>query len=357
VSALPGDVASRSREPLDSAALFEALHSPGAGVSYSPLGSTPWVYLDLDALASLHARQRKRALPWLRGRACPVIGLRGDSLRGDSPRDRPRGNPLAAACDLVVACDGEAQALIDRIERAPLAAMTLVQVLRATEMVPITQGLLIESMAFATLQAGPEFRAWLAARERVRSPGAAGRASGAPLRIVRAGSVLEIALARPERRNALSVELRDALVEALDLAVADPSIESVAIAGDGPDFCAGGDLAEFGTAPDPATAHAVRSARSPAAAVVACRDRVDFRLHGACVGAGAELAAFGRRVIAGADTWFQLPELGFGLIPGAGGCVSLVRRIGRQRTAWLAVSGERIDAATALAWGLVDTVE
>jgi enoyl-CoA hydratase/carnithine racemase len=191
----------------------------------------------------------------------------------------------------------------------------------------------------------------------VRSPGAPGRASGAPLRIVRAGSVLEIALARPERRNALSVELRDALVEALDLAVADPSIESVAIAGDGPDFCAGGDLAEFGTAPDPATAHAVRSARSPAAAVVACRDRVDFRLHGACVGAGAELAAFGRRVIAGADTWFQLPELGFGLIPGAGGCVSLVRRIGRQRTAWLAVSGERIDAATALAWGLVDTVE
>ena len=62
------------------------------------------------------------------------------------------------------------------------------------------------------------------------------------------------------------------------------------------------------------------------------------------------------RVTAAADTWFRLPELGFGLIPGAGGCVSLVRRIGRQRTAWLAISGERIDAATALAWGLVDSV-
>ena len=45
-----------------------------------------------------------------------------------------------------------------------------------------------------------------------------------------------------------------------------------------------------------------------------------------------------------------------GLIPGAGGTVSLPRRIGRQRTAWLALSGERIDVDTAMAWGLVDEV-
>ena len=150
--------------------------------------------------------------------------------------------------------------------------------------------------------------------------------------------------------------MRDALVEALDLVASDPEIETAVINGDGPDFCAGGDLAEFGTAPGPAIAHAVRSTRLPASALVACHHRVDFRLQGACIGAGAELAAFGRTVIADADTWFRLPELGFGLIPGAGGCVSLVRRIGRQRTAWLAISGRRIDAATALAWGLVDSV-
>jgi enoyl-CoA hydratase/carnithine racemase len=163
-------------------------------------------------------------------------------------------------------------------------------------------------------------------------------------------------LARPERRNALSLEMRDALVEALELVARDTRIETAVIGGEGPDFCAGGDLAEFGTAPDPATAHTVRSTRLPAAALVACRDRVEFRLHGACIGAGAELAAFGRRVVATADTWFRLPELGFGLIPGAGGCVSLVRRIGRQRAAWLAISGRRIDASTALEWGLVDSV-
>ena len=341
MSALPGDVRSRGRLPVDSAALLDALHSADAGATYSPLGSTPWLYLDLDALASLPALQSRRLQPWVRRRACPVIGA-GDAT----------GNPLAAACDLVVADDAEAQMLIDNIERAPLAAMTLVQVLRATELLPITQGLLVESMGFATLQAGPEFRAWLATRERARTVGA----DGPPLRIERAGSMLTITLARPDRRNALSVEMRDALVEALDLVASDPEIETAVIDGDGPDFCAGGDLAEFGTAPGPAIAHAVRSTRLPASALVACRHRVDFRLQGACIGAGAELAAFGRTVIADADTWFRLPELGFGLIPGAGGCVSLVRRIGRQRTAWLAISGRRIDAATALAWGLVDSV-
>jgi enoyl-CoA hydratase len=341
MSALPGEVRSRSRAPLDSAALLNALLSPDAGVAHSPLGSTPWLYVELDSLAALPVQYRKRLPQWLRSRACPVIAA------GDAP-----GNPLRSACDLVVADDAEAQMLIDNIERTPLAAMTLVQVLRATDLLPIAQALLVESMGFATLQAGPEFRAWLAARERVRSGGSA----GPPLRIERAGATLTITLARPQRRNALSIEMRDALVEALDLVASDPAIETAVIEADGPDFCAGGDLAEFGSAPDPASAHAVRSTRMPAAALVACRHRVDFRLHGACIGAGAELAAFGRRVTAAPDTWFRLPELGFGLIPGAGGCVSLVRRIGRQRTAWLAISGERIDAATALAWGLVDSV-
>jgi enoyl-CoA hydratase/carnithine racemase len=46
-----------------------------------------------------------------------------------------------------------------------------------------------------------------------------------------------------------------------------------------------------------------------------------------------------------------------GLIPGAGGTVSITKRIGRWRTAWLALSGARLDAATALAWGLVDEVD
>ena len=57
------------------------------------------------------------------------------------------------------------------------------------------------------------------------------------------------------------------------------------------------------------------------------------------------------------DTIFRLPEVSMGLIPGAGGTATLPRRIGRQRTAWLAISGAEIGANTALAWGLIDAVE
>jgi enoyl-CoA hydratase len=346
MSALAGEIPLR-RAPLDPGALLEAQAAADGPVAHSPLGSTPWLYLSLDAAMSLPARQRTRLLPWIRSRACPVLGA-----------GEPTGNPFAAACDVVVADDAEAQALMDMIERTPLAAMTLVQVLRATEVLPIAQALLVESMGYATLQAGPEFKGWLAGdRKRAQPPGPAASPTEPPLRMRRTGTTLSITLARPERRNALSVEMRDALVEALGLVARDPGIETAVIAGDGPDFCAGGDLAEFGAAPDPATAHAVRSTRMPAQALVACSDRVEFRLHGACVGAGVELAAFGRRVVAAPDSWFRLPELGFGLIPGAGGCVSLTRRIGRQRAAWLAICGRRIDAGTALDWGLVDSIE
>ncbi len=60
---------------------------------------------------------------------------------------------------------------------------------------------------------------------------------------------------------------------------------------------------------------------------------------------------------AAADTTVALPELGLGLIPGAGGTISLPRRIGRHRTAWLALTQQPIDAATAREWGLVDELQ
>jgi enoyl-CoA hydratase/carnithine racemase len=85
-------------------------------------------------------------------------------------------------------------------------------------------------------------------------------------------------------------------------------------------------------------------------------DRVEVALHGSCLGAGIELPAFASRITADAGTTIGLPELRLGLIPGAGGTVSLTRRVGRHRTAYLALSGDRIDAEVALSWGLVDAV-
>jgi enoyl-CoA hydratase/carnithine racemase len=121
-------------------------------------------------------------------------------------------------------------------------------------------------------------------------------------------------------------------------------------------FCSGGDLDEFGTLPDPATAHAIRSTRHPARLLHALEPRVECVVHGSCVGAGVELPAFATRVVARPDASFRLPELGMGLVPGAGGTVSLPRRIGRQRTAWLALTGVAIDVETALSWRLVDAI-
>ena len=126
--------------------------------------------------------------------------------------------------------------------------------------------------------------------------------------------------------------------------------------GSGPDFCAGGDLDEFGTFVDPASAHLLRLQQSVGRAISRVADRVTVHLHGACIGSGIELPAFAGRVVASPDARISLPEVTLGLIPGAGGTVSLPRRIGRHRTAQLGLSGMVLDAGTAQAWRLVDVV-
>src|SRR5262249_13882573 len=126
------------------------------------------------------------------------------------------------------------------------------------------------------------------------------------------------------------------------------------LSGAGPSFCSGGDLTEFGSLADPVNAHLVRMTRSVALLLAQVAERTEVTIHGATIGAGIELAAFAGRGRAREDTVIRLPELGFGLVPGAGGTVSITRRIGRHRVGWLALSGEPLDAETALAWGLVD---
>jgi len=157
--------------------------------------------------------------------------------------------------------------------------------------------------------------------------------------------------------NAFDAAMRDALCDAFDLVALDPSIAAVHVRGDGPSFCSGGDLREFGTTRDAARAHLIRTDRSVGRRIDVVKGRITAHLHGACIGAGIELAAFAGHVVAAPDTRIRLPEVAMGLIPGAGGTVSLPRRIGRHRTAHLALTGETIDAALAREWGLVDVVE
>lgn len=257
-------------------------------------------------------------------------------------------------CDVVVA-DGEAASVLTAaVDAHPVAATALAMLLRGGERRSVAEGLVAESATYSMLQAGADHQAWLGSRRRRQRPPRA--TNPAPVRVERDGGRLLLTLSRPEVRNAFDAATRDALLEGLAVATADPSITEVVLAGGGPSFCAGGDLDEFGTATDPSAAHLLRLARSVGGALHQLADRVTARVHGACVGAGVELPAFAGRVVARADAAFSLPEVGMGLVPGAGGTVSIPRRIGRHRTMELALTGQRIDAATALAWGLVDEV-
>ena len=233
----------------------------------------------------------------------------------------------------------------------PGTASVLADVLTAAADLDVADALLVESLAYSTLLAGPEFKAWLAGRQRRPIPRCV-----EPVRVKRVGDQLHVTLNRPERRNAFGTEVRDGLLDALAVAEADPEIVRVLLDGAGPAFCAGGDLDEFGTASDPVAAHLVRIARNAGLAVHRLASRVRPLLHGPCIGAGIEIPAFADHVVARAAATFRLPELSMGLIPGAGGTVSITRRIGRERLEWLVHTGATIDAATALDWGLVDEV-
>lgn len=254
------------------------------------------------------------------------------------------------SADVVVPAD-DLDAVVAAIEANPQAATSLAVLLRTGDSRSVAEGLVAESAAYGVLQAGAEFAAWRAAHP----PRHREQPGGPVVGVTRTGDVLHVELRRPAVRNALDAQLRDELAEALRLALTDPALR-VELRGAGPAFCAGGDLDEFGTRDDPATAHLIRMSRNLGWLIHQLHDRIRVHTHGPCVGSGIELPAFAGCVVADADATFSLPEVSLGLIPGAGGTVSIPRRIGRRRTALLAYRAQPIDAATALEWGLIDQI-
>ena len=257
----------------------------------------------------------------------------------------------------VVTVDSVPEALAELEQRCahwPQASAVCDDVLRTIDPTgPALAGVVTESLAYSMLQSGPEFARWLAERGPARMPDLPD-----PVQAERAGDTLRIRFNRPQRHNAFSTDARAALLEALTVALVDPSVTGIVLGGNGPSFCSGGDLAEFGTFADPVSAHLARTRHSPALALDALTARLGracrAEVHGRVMGSGLEMAAFCGWVEAHQDSLFALPELRLGLLPGAGGTVSVTRRIGRWRTAYLVLSGQMIAAETALAWGLVD---
>jgi hypothetical protein len=233
--------------------------------------------------------------------------------------------------------------------QTPMAACVVAQLVRLSERLSVAEATLSESLAYSMLLAGPEFARWLA-----RRPPMAYRPSERPVELGSDGEVVTLTLNRPEVRNAYDSATRDVLVDVLRSLTALPVCPPVRLSGTGPTFCSGGDLSQFGSSADPVKAHGIRTSRLPGLLLSAVG--ATAWVHGSCVGAGIELPAFCPLVVAAPETTFRLPEVSMGLVPGAGGTASIVARIGRHRTAYMALSEAEVDSETALGWGLVDAV-
>jgi len=169
------------------------------------------------------------------------------------------------------------------------------------------------------------------------------------------GPIRTVRLNRPEKKNALTVPMYAALVEALAGAGASAQIRCVVIAGAPGAFCAGNDLQDFLDASSNAEGlaptligflHALARAEKPLVAAVS----------GLAVGIGTTMLLHCDHVVAASDARFSTPFVHLGLVPEAGSSLLAPRRLGHARAFSLLAMGRPLDAAGALAAGLVNSV-
>jgi enoyl-CoA hydratase len=178
----------------------------------------------------------------------------------------------------------------------------------------------------------------------------------ATVRLAVRGPTATVTLDRPECLNAYDVRMRDDLAAVLAAVDDDPAIRVLVLRGRGRAFSTGGDLREFGTAPSPVVARAVRFRRDVWGRLLALRAATVASIHGLAVGGGFEMAMLCDLVIAAAGTRLTLPECGLGMIPGVAGTQTLGRRVGTGRALELVLSGRVVGAREARRLGLVARV-
>jgi Enoyl-CoA hydratase/carnithine racemase len=173
-------------------------------------------------------------------------------------------------------------------------------------------------------------------------------------------AVAIVTLNRPAKRNALTVELKEALAEALERVAADTSVRAVVLAGSGKSFCVGQDLGEHVEAlrADAATAFAtVETHYNPIVRTLATMPKpVIAAINGGAVGAGLGFALACDLRVAAEGATFATAFAAIGLTADSGLSASLVHSLGAARATELLMLGEPFDAAQALASGLVRAV-
>jgi enoyl-CoA hydratase len=169
------------------------------------------------------------------------------------------------------------------------------------------------------------------------------------------GKVGLITLNRPDARNALSLDLRDELADALGRLEADPSVAALVITGNEKAFAAGADIkAMLGWS----FIDIINSERVTAAweRLGACRKPVIAAVAGYALGAGCELAMMCDFIIAADNAKFGQPEIKLGTLPGAGGTQRLAHAVGKSKAMEMVLTGRMMDAAEAERCGLVSRI-
>jgi enoyl-CoA hydratase/carnithine racemase len=171
-----------------------------------------------------------------------------------------------------------------------------------------------------------------------------------------AGGVATLTLNRPDQYNALSAALLAALQSAVHDLARDESVRVVVIAGAGKAFCAGHDLKEIHERADPRFAkQAFERCQTVMTGLTELPQPVIARVHGPAFAAGCQLVAQCDLAVAVTDARFATSGVNFGIFCSTPG-VPLARNVSRKRAMEMLLTGEPIDAATALAWGLVNRV-
>jgi len=169
------------------------------------------------------------------------------------------------------------------------------------------------------------------------------------------GVAARITLNRPEKRNALSLELMEELIIALRSLGSDPRIRSIVIEGAGPAFSAGHDLNEMIDRDLPFYQRLFDVCTELMETIHQVPQPVIAKVHGVATAAGCQVVAACDLAVASDDARFATPGVRIGLFCSTP-MVPLSRAIGRKRALEMLLTGELIEASTALEWGLVNRV-
>ena len=169
------------------------------------------------------------------------------------------------------------------------------------------------------------------------------------------GSAARIVLNRPDKRNALSLELMEEVIAALREAAGREATRAIVIEGAGPVFSAGHDLSEMVGREQTFLASLFETCTVMMEAIHAVPVPVIAKVHGVATAAGCQLVAACDLAVAAQGTRFATPGVKIGLFCSTP-MVPVSRAVGRKRAMEMLLTGEPIDAATALDWGLINRV-